>query len=330
MIKKSSLEPLNYDDVLMLPTHSDIKSRDSVYIYKPYKTDYYDYIPIFSSPMQSISEVPLVIELDKSGGVGILHRFFKDTKDRYDSVDKISQVAKHFGVSIGINDYLEELKFVKYAVKNNCRFIVVDTASGYLKITLDAVKELNLFRNINNLDFKIIAGNVVDEIGCNKLVEYGADIIRLGIGNGIQCLTSKSIGIGCPILTVIQDCSNIKKKYPNVMLLADGGIRNSGDALKAICFGADGVMVGSLFGRAIECENSGIIYGMSSFMLQERMNKTKKSNEGTVTLIPKEEMRPFKDIFSEFVYGLKSGLSYIGCDDINKVHDMDVEYIKVK
>jgi U3 small nucleolar RNA-associated protein 14 len=66
---------------------------------------------------------------------------------------------------------------------------------------------------------------------------------------------------------------------------------------------------------------------MSSFKLQERMNKTKKSNEGSVTLIPKEEIKPLKEIWDEFTYGLKSGLSYLGCSDINDLHDMQIEYI---
>ena len=113
-------------------------------------------------------------------------------------------------------------------------------------------------------------------------------------------------------------------------MLADGGIYNPGRALKSLVWGADGVMIGSLFGRAKESENNGIIFGMSSYELQERMNKTKKSNEGAVTIIPKEEIRPLEEIFNEFTYGLQSGLSYLGIDDINKIHETEIEYIKVK
>jgi IMP dehydrogenase len=166
-------------------------------------------------------------------------------------------------------------------------------------------------------------------VGCHKLSRAGADIIRINIGSGAQCLTSKSIGIGCPALTSIQSCAGNKSIFPNVKLIADGGIYNPGDALKALCFGADGVMIGSLFGRAKEANNNGVIYGMSSYKLQERMNKTKKSNEGTVTIIPKDEIKPFQEIWNEFIYGLKSGLSYLGCNDINNLHDIDIEYIKI-
>ena len=113
------------------------------------------------------------------------------------------------------------------------------------------------------------------------------------------------------------------------MLIADGGIYTPGDGLKALAFGADALMIGSLFGRAKEADNKGLIFGMSSYELQERMNKTKKSNEGKVTIIPQEEIRPLEDIFKEFTYGLKSGLGQLGVDDINNLHDAEIEYIRI-
>jgi IMP dehydrogenase len=323
MINKSSLDPIGYNDILLLPQYSEITSRDDVNLNLEGK----DYKLIFSAPMKNIAEPSLIVELDRLGGVGILHRFFDSDKQRYDAVAEISVDCNNFGVAIGINDFEEELDFAWFSVHRGANFVVVDTASGYLQITLDAVRKLYDFREDKKLDFQIIAGNVVDVVGCMNLIENGTDIIRVNIGTGLQCLTSRSIGIGCPPLTAIANCAQIKSRYPNVTLLADGGIYTPGDALKALCFGADGVMIGSLFGRAEESENNGIIYGMSSYLLQERMNKAKKSNEGTVTIIPKEEIRPLAEIFGEFTYGLKSGLSYLGCDDINKLHDMNIEYI---
>ena len=325
-VTQSELEPLNYDDILLLPNYSNIASRDEVNLFLLHK----NYMPIFSAPMANISEVPLIVELCKLGGVGILHRFFESNQKRYESVDEISSKCENYGVSISIHDWENELVFVEYAVKHGCNFVVVDTASGYLEITLNAVNRLYTFREDNKLKFDIIAGNVVDEYGCYLLIDSGADVIRVNIGSGLQCLTSRSIGIGCPPLTAIANCTTIKDKYPNITLLADGGIYTPGDALKALAFGADGLMIGSLFGRAKEADNSGIIFGMSSFMLQERMNKSKKSNEGSVTVIPKEEIRPLKEILEEFTYGFKSGLSYLGCNDINGLHDKEIEYIKVK
>lgn len=325
MLIKSNLEPLNYDDVIILPNYSEIDSRDDVNLFLNGK----NYMPIFSAPMKDISEVNMILELDKLGGVGILHRFFEKEIYKYEAVEILSS-CNNFGISIGINDWENEIKYVQHAINNNCKFITVDTASGYHKNTHEAVKRLSEYRSNKKLEFKIIAGNVVDESGCLYLIKSGADVIRCNIGTGDQCLTSKSIGIGCPPLTAIKNCYKIKEKYPHITLLADGGISTPRRALNALVFGSDGIMLGSLLGRAIECENNGIIYGMSSFFLQEKMNKKKKSNEGTVTIIPKEEIRQLKDIFNEFTYGLQSSLSYIGCKDINNLRNIDIEFIKVK
>jgi len=325
MISKSSLNSLSYKDVLLLPQYSEINSRSDVNLFLENEK----YMNIFSAPMKNISEPSFVIELGKLGGVGILHRFFETNKGRYGAVEDIALNCDTYGVSIGIHDFSEELDFVKFAVGKHCNFVCIDTASAYHRNTLEAVRQLNEYRLNNRLYFDIIAGNVVDATGCANLIKFGANVIRINIGTGLQCLTSTSIGIGCPSLTAISDCAKIKKQYPDVTLLADGGIYTPGDGLKALAFGASGLMIGSLFGRAEECENNGLIFGMSSFALQERMNKTKKSNEGTVTIIPKEEIRPLKEIFSEFTYGLKSGLSYLGCNDINKLDKINIEYIEV-
>ena len=256
MISKSSLHSLSYKDVLLLPQYSEINSRDDVNLFLENEK----YMNIFSAPMKNISEPSFVIALGKLGGVGVLHRFFDTNQERYQAVEAIASNCDIYGVSIGIHDFGEELDFVKFAVDKHCNFVCIDTASAYHRNTLEAVRQLSEFRRNNNLYFDIIAGNVVDATGCANLVKYGANIIRMNIGTGLQCLTSTSIGIGCPSLTAISDCAKIKKQYPNITLLADGGIYTPGDALKALAFGASGLMIGSLFGRAKECENNGIIF----------------------------------------------------------------------
>lgn len=325
----SKLHALNYDDVILLPSYSEIPSRDSVDLYIE-DNEFPPYIPIFSAPMKSISEPNFVIALGRLGAIGLLHRFFKNEKQRYKAVEKIYKSGVVYGVSIGINNWEEELDFVRYCSNRNCRWVVIDTASAYHKITIDALKALQKFKLENNLGFKIMVGNVVDSSICMDLCKFGANAIRVNIGSGGQCLTTKSIGVGCPPLTAISECAKIRKLYPDVLLVADGGVYNPGQATKSLVFGASALMIGSLFGRAWECGNFGIIYGMSSFFLQNKMKKNKKSNEGRVTIIPFWKLRSLKKIFTEFTYGIKSGLSYVGCDDINKIHDIDVEYVDLK
>lgn len=327
-VEKINLESLNYDDVVLLPQWSNIGSRDEIELF-----NYYDdgiFIPIFSSPMLGISEVDLVIAILKKGGIGILHRFFNSMEERYSAVDKIANEVNFFGVAVGIHDWDQEIKFIEYSHDRGCKFVCVDTASAYLQKTIDFVRKLSEYKKSNKLDFEIIAGNVVDVLGCFYLADAGADWIRCGIGIGSLCTTTKHHAIGCPSLTTIMECSKIKIQFPDVKIIMDGGISNSGQALKAFAFGADAIMVGSLFGHSLESHNNGVLIGMSSYALQDKMGKIRKSNEGTITLVPENEIKPFDEIWNEFTYGLKSGLSYLGCKKLQNLHDIEVEYIKVK
>ena len=324
MIRESKKDSLGFDDVILQPVYSTIDSRNDVRLENQEKL-----IPIFSAPMKNISEPDLVIEMGRLGGVGILHRYFNSAKDQSDSIIKISKTKVNFGVSIGIRNLYDELEYAFFSVSCGAKFIVIDVASGYLAKTSEATKRLYEFRDRNRLDFYIVVGNVVDFAGACLLADAGADFIRVGIGTGSLCLTSKSIGIGCSPLTAMNSCLPVKSIYPDVRLIMDGGIRNPGDALKAFAFGADAVMIGGLFGRAKEANNNGHIYGMSSFVLQKVMGKQLKSREGIEIQIPDEEIRPLEDIFNEFTFGLKSGLSYLGCDNLASLKDLDIEYMRV-
>jgi len=328
VISKLDVEALNYEDVVLVPQWSAINSRDDVELFHYYEKNVF--IPIFSAPMKGISEPELIVAISKKGGVGILHRFFDSQETRYAAVDNISEEVNYFGVAIGVKNLDEELKFFDYAYDRGCRFICLDSASGYLQKTIEAVRTIAKHRKFNGMDFQIIAGNVVDDLGCFYLADAGTDFIRCGIGSGTLCTTTKKISIGSPTLTTAIQCSKIKDRFPNIRLIADGGISNSGQALKAFAFGMNAVMVGSLFGHSVEANNNGKIMGMSSFSHQDKMGKTRKSNEGIEINIPEDEIKPFNEIWEEFTYGLKSGLSYLGCSNLQNLHNVDIEYIKVK
>jgi len=323
MIIKSELEPLDYDDVLLVPEQSSINSRKDVNIFVTDKK----YMPIFSAPMRGISNVPFIKELSRLGGIGILHRFFSTEAERLEAIIQLRGVS-NYGVSIGINQWKKELVYVKLAVENGAKFICIDTATGHMQRTINSVSSLNEYRKKSGLDFKIVSGNVATYEGAYHLAQAGSDFIRVGIGGGSVCATRGVTSVGIPDLTAIQDCSNIKNFYPNVKIIADGGIKNSGNAMKAFVFGADYVMIGSLFGKSKESNNGGIVHGMSSYKLQNEMGKHLRSNEGLVIQIPQEDIRPLKEIYEEFIWGLKSGLSYLDCSDINELHNQEITYIK--
>jgi IMP dehydrogenase len=320
-IHQSELESLSYDDILLVPQHSYINSRDDVnLILKNGK------LPVFSAPMKNVSTADFCIELGRLGGVPILHRFFENFQDHLESIKKVSKSGYSFGIAIGINNFEKELRCV---FADGCKYVCLDTADGYLQKVIDATNNLRKFRDKNNLDFDIIAGNVAESSGALSLASAGADFIRVGIGNGSACSTRNVTAVGMPDLTAILSCTFIKTSYPNLKLIADGGIKNSGNAVKALAFGADAVMLGGVFARAKETNCNGNYYGMASFKLQTEANKLLKSNEGLTFSFPPEEIRPLSEIMQEFLYGIKSGLSYLGIDDINEIHKSYIEYIKV-
>jgi IMP dehydrogenase len=325
MIRKSDLIPLDYQDVVILPKHSTVKSRNDVNLVMAGRTHH----PIFCAPMRGIASPELVIQLGYLGGVGILHRFFESEQDRFNAIERVGQYNHPFGIAIGINNWNDEMKFVEFAYALGTSFICIDSANAHNQRVIEATNKLASYKHKKNLDFQIIVGNVVTYRGALTLAENGANLIRVGIGSGGLCSTSNFTSIGCPSLTAIQDCAEIKAYYPNVGIIADGGVKSSGEAVKAFAWGADAVMCGSLFGKAIEANNGGVIYGMSSTKLQKEMFKEIKSNEGLVKQIPTEELRPLSEIYNEFTYGIRSGLSYLNIDDINNIHNETIEYIGV-
>lgn len=324
MIVESQLKSLDYDDVLLVPEHSSIKSRMDVDLFVRGKK----HLPIFSAPMKGVSSPEFIIELDRLGGVGILHRFFNNEGDRISAISKLKNV-KTYGIAIGINNWEKELVYVDFAVKNNCKYICIDTATGHMTRTIESVQKLHELRLSKNYTFDIVAGNIATFEGAYNLAKAGADIIRTGIGGGSVCSTRNVSSVGMPDLTAIQQASRVKENFPNIKILADGGIKDSGRAVKAFAFGADMIMIGGLFGKSIESNNGGVVYGMSSYKLQTEMGKSLKSNEGLIMDVPQEEIRPLKNIFDEFIWGIKSGLSYLDCFDLNDLHNQKIEYVKV-
>jgi IMP dehydrogenase len=322
MINEACQEPLDYQDILLLPRPSTVISRDDVVLANSSGIN-----PFFSAPMKNISEPDLIIELAKFGAVGLLHRFM-DMNERRTAIDKISFSVNQFrkwGVAIGINDFEIELRLMDYAISMGANYICLDVANGYLKNVVEGVR--TIAEILKGQDVFLICGNVVTFEGAANLAEAGANYIRVGIGNGSLCSTSNATGIGCPSLTAIQDCSRIKSNY-QVNIIADGGIRFGGDAIKAIAFGADAVMIGSLFGEAKEANNGGTIYGMSSYTLQEKMGKRKKSNEGLVKQIQPNNIQSLEAIYNSFTYEMKSSLSYLGCSRLDDLHDTWISYIR--
>ena len=311
-------ELLSYDDVLLLPRYSDIRSRREVSISTKLGNGLDLSLPIIASPMDTISETAMASTLGALGGTAVVHRYnspemeARNVSMALDMAHMRSHKKIHVGAAIGVtDDYLTRAKKVLDA---GATYLCVDVAHGHHLMMKEALTTL---RKEFGEDIHIMAGNVATLEGVNDLADWGANSIRCNIGGGSICSTRVQTGHGVPGLHTIFDCVKTER---DVTIIADGGIRNSGDIVKALAAGADAVMCGSLFsgtdetpGKIIE-ESDGtrwkIYRGMASKEAQVGWRGRYSSNEGVSTRVPYRGS--VKNIIQDLENGIKSGLSYSG------------------
>jgi len=224
------------------------------------------------------------------------------------------------GAAVGVtHDMMDR---VKALVDAKVDVVVVDTAHGHSKGVIDAVKKIK----INYPDIQVIAGNVATADATRELIEAGADAIKVGIGPGSICTTRVVTGVGVPQITAIYDCAQEADKH-GIPVIADGGIKYSGDITKAIAAGARVVMIGSLFAGTEESPGEKEIYqgrsfkvyrGMGSLAAMASGSKDRYFQEDAKKLVPEgvEGRVPYKgplaDTIFQLVGGLRSGMGYCG------------------
>ena len=226
---------------------------------------------------------------------------------------------------------LSGLKRAEKLIESGVDLLVVDTAHGHSKKVLNTIKELSRFSN----SVDILGGNVATPDGTKALIDSGADVVKIGIGPGSICTTRMIAGVGLPQLSAIIECSKIAKKS-KIPVIADGGIKYSGDIAKAIAAGANGVMVGSLFAGTDEAPGEVFLYqgrsyksyrGMGSLgamargsadrYFQEEIEKLKLVPEGIEGQVPYKG--PIENVIHQLVGGLKSAMGYTGNANIESM-----------
>jgi len=226
---------------------------------------------------------------------------------------------------------LSGLKRAEKLIESGVDLLVVDTAHGHSKNVLNTINELSRFSNYVD----ILGGNVATPDGTKALIDSGADVVKIGIGPGSICTTRMIAGVGLPQLSAIIECSKIAKKN-KIPVIADGGIKYSGDIAKAIAAGANGVMVGSLFAGTDEAPGEVFLYqgrsyksyrGMGSLgamargsadrYFQEEIEKLKLVPEGIEGQVPYKG--PIENVIHQLVGGLKSAMGYTGNANIESM-----------
>lgn len=246
---------------------------------------------------------------------------------QYPNAAKDAQGRLVVGAAVGVSrDTMERAEAL---VAAGVDVLVVDTAHGHSKGVIETVKALR--KRFPDLD--IIAGNVATGEATRDLIEAGATAVKVGIGPGSICTTRVVAGIGVPQITAIYDCATVARQY-GVAIIADGGIKYSGDIVKAIAAGADAVMIGSLFAGTDESPGEFEIYqgrrfkvyrGMGSIGAMKAGSRDRYFQENEQKLVPEgiEGRVPYKGPLHEVVYqligGLRAGMGYTGCRTIEEL-----------
>ena len=309
---------LSYDDVLLVPQYSDIRSRTEVTLESDLGNNLILTSPILSSPMDTVSEAPMAMVMGSFGGAAIVHRY-NSIQEQCRIVGAATESTKaeiNIGGAVGISD--DFVLRSKMLINAGATFLCVDVAHGHHILMKEALQEI---RSAIGADFHIMAGNVATLEGVNDLADWGADSVRCNIGGGSICSTRIQTGHGMPGLQTIFECAKTDR---DVAIIADGGLKTSGDMVKALAAGADAVMCGSMFsgtdetpGKIIE-EQDGTRWkmyrGMASKEAQLNWRGRFSSHEGVSARVPYRGS--VGRLLEDIERGLRSGFSYSGARSI--------------
>lgn len=281
-----------------------------------------------------IEKLPLVDENNELKGLITIKDIEKAIQ--FPNAAKDAQGRLLVAAAVGVSRDVAER--AKALVEAGVDMLVVDSAHGH------HINILNTVRKLRDMfpDLPIAAGNVATGEGTRDLIEAGASIVKVGIGPGSICTTRVIAGIGVPQVTAIYDCATVARRY-NVPIIADGGIKYSGDVVKALAAGASAVMIGSLFAGTEESPGESEIYqgrrfkvyrGMGSIGAMKEGSKDRYFQENESKLVPEgiEGRVPYKgplaDTIFQLVGGLRAGMGYCGTPNIESLIN-DTQFIRI-
>jgi len=334
-----------FDDVSLVPGYSEIlPSQVNVGVILGEKVRLA--LPILSAAMDTVTESKTAIVMAQNGGLGIIHknltiefqaREVKRVKTLESHVNGSAQAALDTqgrllcGAAIGPGDDLAERS--KALVDAGVDVLVLDTAHGHSKKVAEAVVKIKNWYP----QMYVIAGNIVTSEAAEMLAQAGADAVKVGVGPGSICTTRIVSGVGVPQFSAIRDVAAVAKKV-GVKVIADGGIKYSGDMVKAMAAGADAVMIGSLFAGTEEAPGERVVYqgrefksyrGMGSLEAMQNGSKDRYAQADVAEvnkLVPEgiEGRVPYRGLLSSVIYqligGMRTGMGYVGAATIDELH----------
>lgn len=315
---------LTFDDVLMMPRHSEINSRSIPDLKGRVSRNFNLKLPFISANMDTVTEFEMACEMGRLGGLGIIHRFMtveeqvRQIKMLRDMKTEIPDLI--VAASVGVKE--EGMKRADLLADAGVELLTLDIAHGdsiMMFETLEYVKT-------RHPKIEVIAGNTAMPEGVRGLIDHGADAVKVGIGPGSMCTTRIITGCGVPQLTAIALCVEEARKH-NIPVIADGGIKTSGDIVKAFAAGANSVMLGSLLAGTLETPGE-IKGGLKKYRgMASKDAQISWRGEMQQGMAPEGESSMIhikgkvSDVINELTGGVRSGMTYLNAknlDEINK------------
>ena len=350
MAKILEKDALTFDDVLLVPQYSEI-TPDMADVSTKLTNTFKMNVPFLSAAMDTVSEHKLVTALALAGGLGVIHKNmsiadqakevemvknyeFDNEKYKRVLIDKKGRLC--VGAAIGVTaDMMDRVHALMDA---GVDVFVLDSAHGDSKNIINAIKNLRL----EYPSMELIAGNVATYEGALNLMKAGASAVKVGMGPGSICTTRIIAGIGVPQLQAVMDCARASKEM-NIPIIADGGIKYSGDVVKALAAGANTVMLGGLFATCEEApgdiyESNGKKYrtyrGMGSIEAMAKGSTDRYFQTGHKKFVAEgvqgivEVKTTVEELVFQLIGGLKAGMGYCGSKDIPTLQEKGI-FIKI-
>lgn len=324
-------EGITFDDVLLVPAYSEVLPRE-VSLRGRFSRHIALDSPFASAAMDTVTEGRMAAAMARKGGIGVIHKNM--TAER--QAEEVASVkAQGLKVAAGVGITPDILGRVKALVKAGVDAIVLDSAHGHSKGVVDALKAIK--SAFPALD--VVVGNIATAAAAKDLIAAGADGLKVGIGPGSICTTRIVAGVGIPQLTAIADVAEVSGDIP---VIADGGLRYSGDVVKALAAGASCVMCGSMFAGTDEApgdvvEVDGVkmkgYRGMGSIDAMQAGSADRYFQKGAKKLVPEGVVArvPYKgsveDVIFQLEGGLRSGMGYCGAKDLDALHK--AQFVKI-
>ena len=342
------VEGLTFDDILLLPSYAGF-SRSDITLDTKLSRNISLSLPLVSSPMDTVTESELAIALARLGGIGIIHRNLT-VEQQVEEVKKVVAENLLVGAAVGASSGFEER--VEALVGAGVKVLVVDSAHGFAKNVIETTKYIK--EHFSQVD--VIAGSIATGEGAEALIAAGADGLRVGMGPGAICTTRIISGMGVPQVTALIDTVRVAREH-GVPVIADGGIKYSGDMVKALALGASAVMMGSFFascaeapGEKVELSREQVPHRFQSIFQKDKETYLFKSYRGMGSIgamqkgaaIKSEDEfhgKSYKDrvlvaegveglvpvkgsvqqVVDQAVGGIKSGMFYVGAQNLSEL-----------